>query len=281
VISLAVVSGKGGTGKTTIATSLFLSLENAQLIDADVDEPNCSLFLDIKTEYVKDAQVPIPVIDSTKCILCGECVKNCEYNALANLPNQILVFDRICHGCGVCSVVCPTEAITEKNRSLGKIFSGTNEKRRFDYGELIVGEELSTPIISTLKEQIDEEKDYVIFDSPPGSACPMVEAVIDVDYVIVVAEPTPFGLSDMKVVVETLYQLNKKFGVIINKEGIGNEELENYCREKGIAILFRIPFDMKIAKSYSVGNNLLKTFPEWKGKFQKIIKEIAEEVKNE
>ncbi len=266
-MKIAVVSGKGGTGKTTVATSLALTIENSQLIDADVEEPNCFLFLHTKAEIVGNAEIPVPRIDEDICTLCGKCSDSCEYNALANLPGKILLFEKICHGCGVCSAVCPIDAITEEPRAIGNIYSNNGEDLLFNYGELIVGEELSTPVITKLKEYTNEEKSIVVIDSPPGSACAMVEAVIDSDFVIVVGEPTPFGLSDMKIVVETLKQLDKKFGIIINKDGIGNEEMEDYCVKENLSILMKIPFDLKIAKQYSKGITLVESFPEWKKDF--------------
>ncbi|MHA1419475.1 MAG: ATP-binding protein [Candidatus Heimdallarchaeaceae archaeon] len=278
---IAVASGKGGTGKTLIATSLALSKEGAHLLDADVEEPNCSLFLDLEIKKVATATVPIPDIDTDICTLCGKCSDSCEYNALANLPGQILLFDKICHGCGVCSFVCPENAITEVDKPLGYIYKGKNEHLTFHYGELIVGEELATPIISRLMKTIDKNDKIVIIDSPPGSACPMVEAIHGSDFVILAGEPTPFGLSDMKIVVETLRKLGTKFGVVINKDGVGNDELESYCEEDEIPILMKIPFDMEIAKQNSEGIPLVKGFPEYESKFQNLYSNIEEMVKNE
>ncbi|MHA1346629.1 MAG: nucleotide-binding protein, partial [Candidatus Heimdallarchaeaceae archaeon] len=272
---------KGGTGKTLIATSLALSKEGAHLLDADVEEPNCSLFLDLEIKKVATATVPIPDIDTDICTLCGKCSDSCEYNALANLPGQILLFDKICHGCGVCSFVCPENAITEVDKPLGYIYKGKNEHLTFHYGELIVGEELATPIISRLMKTIDKNDKIVIIDSPPGSACPMVEAIHGSDFVILAGEPTPFGLSDMKIVVETLRKLGTKFGVVINKDGVGNDELESYCEEDEIPILMKIPFDMEIAKQNSEGIPLVKGFPEYESKFQNLYSNIEEMVKNE
>lgn len=278
---ITIASGKGGTGKTTIATSLFLSHEDVQLLDADVDEPNCSLFLDIDVKEVDIAQILVPEINISKCTLCGICSENCEYNSLINLPGQILVFEKICHGCGVCSFLCPEKAITEKPRTIGSIYSGKIENTLFHYGELIVGEELSSPVIMKLKESIDPKKELVIIDSPPGSACPMVEAVIDSDFVIIVAEPTPFGLADMKIVVETLRRIEMKFGVIINKDGIGNDELEKYCSEEKIPILMKVPFDLEIAKKYSEGKTLAEGSTAWKNQFKELIVKIKGDVNNE
>jgi len=275
-MKIAVVSGKGGTGKTTVATSLALTIENSQLIDADVEEPNCFLFLNTKSEVVGKAEIPVPRIDEDICTLCGKCSDSCEYNALANLPGQILLFEKICHGCGVCSAVCPVDAITEENRVIGYIYSNNGEDLLFNYGELIVGEELSTPVISKLKEYANEEKDLIVLDAPPGSACAMVEAAIDSDFIIVVGEPTPFGLSDMKIVIETLRQLQKKFGVIINKDGVGNEEMEQYCKEENLNILMKIPFDLEIAKQYSTGKTLVESFPVWRKNFTNLEQDIKE-----
>jgi MinD superfamily P-loop ATPase len=280
-MQITIASGKGGTGKTTIATSLFISIDDAQLLDADVDEPNCSLFLQIKEKEVGKAQILIPEIDNDKCTHCGKCSESCQYHALVNLPGQVVVFKKICHGCGVCSFICPEKAITEKPRTIGKIFSNETKKALFHYGELIVGEELSTPVIAKLKEFIKHEKELVIIDSPPGSACSMVEAVIDSDFVIVVGEPTPFGLSDMKIVIETLRRLEIRFGVVINKEGIGTDKMERYCTEERIPILMKIPFDLEIAKKYSTGKTLAEGSEYWKNEFKEMVQKIKEEITNE
>ncbi len=275
-MEIAVVSGKGGTGKTTVAVSLALSTKGTHLLDADVDEPNCSLFLGLENKVIGTSNIMIPVIDKEKCTLCGKCNESCQYNALFKMPDEILLFDKMCHGCGVCSYVCPEDAISEKPRVVGKILEGKSEDLLFHYGELIVGEELTTPVISRLKEEIKDDDKIVIIDSPPGSACPMVETVSDCDYIIVVSEPTPFGLSDMKVVIETLRIMNKKFGVIINKDGVGDKELERYCENENIPILMKIPFDLEIARNYSTGKNLVDIFPNYRTEFRNLIVKIQE-----
>ena len=275
-MEIAIVSGKGGTGKTTVAVSLALSNKGAHLLDADVDEPNCALFLGLNNKVVGISEIPNPIIDKEKCTLCGKCSSSCQYHALIKLPEEILLFDKMCHGCGVCSFVCPENAITEKPREIGKIYEGKNDEILFHYGELIVGEELTTPVIARLKDEISACDEIVIIDAPPGSACPMVETVSDMDFIILVGEPTPFGLSDMKIVVETLRLLNLPFGVIINKDGVGDAELENYCNKENIPILLKIPFDLEIAKSYSTGKPLVEAIPTYQKDFQEVIHKIKE-----
>ncbi len=277
-MEIAIVSGKGGTGKTSLAISLASILDDVQLIDADVDEPNCSLFLDLKMKHKADAEILVPEINYDKCTLCGICSKNCEYNALMKVPDQILLFEKMCHGCGLCSKICPEKAIQEIPRTIGKVLQGENESLLFNYGVINVGEELSTPVIAQLKQHISKTKEIVIIDSPPGSACPMVETVADVDYVIVVAEPTPFGLSDMKIVVKTLNILKKKFGVIINKDGIGDEELENFCINEKIPILLKIPFSLEIARKYSEGLPFIKVLPQMKTDLETMMIIIQEKI---
>jgi MinD superfamily P-loop ATPase len=277
-MQVAIVSGKGGTGKTSLAVSLFQVLEDVQLLDADVDEPNCSLFLDLEIEYIADAKIPIPEINQDKCNLCGKCNSVCQYNALMKVLDQILVFDKMCHGCGLCSKICPENAITEKPRTIGKIFEGKKGSFLFNFGELIVGEELTTPVISQLMNHISSEKEMIIIDSPPGSSCPMVETVSEADYIIVVGEPTPFGLSDLKIVVEALRILDKKFGVVINKDGIGDAELEKYCKTKNIPILLKIPFSLEIAEHYSRGKPFIEVIPEINGLLTDMINRIRSEI---
>jgi len=273
---ITVLSGKGGTGKTTVATNLALSLVNSQLLDADVEAPNSYIFINpqFEEEY-EEVNRAIPVIDKDKCTLCRRCVDFCEYNALALMLDKVLVFPELCHSCGGCKRICPEGAITEENKELGKIrWDISGKDPEFWQGELNIGEETAVPVIEQLKEHANNEKN-VIIDAPPGTTCPTIEAAIDSDYVILVTEPTPFGLHDLKMAVEVMKELKIPFGVIINRSEEGADSIiENYCNNEDIKILLRIPFDRKIAELYSKGIPFMEEMPEWKDKFQKLYAEI-------
>ena len=269
---IAIASGKGGTGKTTVAVNLTLSLDNVQLIDCDVEEPNSNLFLKLKLEKVEDVSIQIPVIDEEKCTHCGKCSELCQYNALAVLPDKVMVFKELCHGCGLCQMACPQGAITEKDRTIGIIEKADGEIE-FLRGVLNIGEAMSTPLIKRLKEKMNREK-TVILDVPPGTACPVIEAISGVDYCLLVTEPTPFGLYDLRLAVELCKELNVKFGVIINRDGMGNQDTENFCNEQGIPILLRIPYDRKIAELYSKGIPFVREIPEWRERFGDVFRKI-------
>ncbi len=274
---VVIASGKGGTGKTAVATNLAASIENISLFDCDVEEPNAHLFFPLKLEKVEDVCLKVPIIDEKKCTLCGKCSDFCEYNALATLPSHVLFFPELCHGCGGCTLVCPEGAIHEGKRSIGMIERGTFDGIDFYRGVLNVGEAMATPVIKALKKKIDEDN-HTILDSPPGNACPMIEAVHNVDYCILVTEPTPFGLYDLKLAVDVVKKLEVPFGVIINKDGIGEKGVENYCTQEGISILMRIPYSREIASLYSQGKLFALEMQGWKEKFQQLFRSIEENI---
>lgn len=274
-MKVAVASGKGGTGKTAIATNLAVS-NNVALFDCDVEEPNDHLFFDMKLQKVEDVNLKIPIIDERKCTLCGKCSEFCQYNALATLPSHVLFFPELCHGCGGCKLICPEEAIHEGERSIGVIERGENEII-FYRGVLNVGEAMATPIIKALKKKL-KAVEHAILDSPPGNACPMIETIKDADYCILVTEPTPFGLHDLKLAVDVVKKMNVPFGVIINKDGIGDKEVENYCKKEGIDIITKVPYSRKIASLYSQGKLFALEMKEWDEKFQELFAAIEEKI---
>jgi MinD superfamily P-loop ATPase len=245
---ISVASGKGGTGKTTVAVNLALSLSNVQFLDCDAEEPNAHLFL--KPKIVKSAEVcaRVPSIDKGRCNFCGKCQELCAYNAIAVLKDDILLFPQLCHSCGGCMLICPKSAIREIDRPLGVIEIGTSGDIQFIHGRINIGEALSPPVIKAVKEYINPTRDVVI-DVPPGTSCPVIEAVRGSDYCILVTEPTPFGLNDLTLAVETLRKLKIAFGVVINRAGMGNTSVADFCLENKIDILMEIPFDIKIARA--------------------------------
>lgn len=275
-MKIAIASGKGGTGKTTIATNLALSLDNVQLLDCDVEEPDSHIFLDLKLKKIKDVCISIPKIDKQKCDFCGECARFCKYHALAVVKSEVLFFPDLCHGCGGCKLVCSKDAITEEKRVIGVIERGKNTDLEFYQGLLNIGEAMATPVIKALKSKIKKDK-IVILDSPPGTSCPVIESVSEVDYVVLVTEPTPFGLHDLKLAVEMLYFLRIPFGVVINRDGIGDDRVERYCVNEGIKILMKIPHDENIARLYSRGIPFVREMPEWKKKFVKLYEVVEKD----
>jgi len=277
---ISIASGKGGTGKTTVAVNLALSLENAQLLDCDVEEPNAHLFLNPVISEREKGYIPVPKIDQSKCNFCGKCAKICVYKAIAIIPVQgerkgsALIFEQLCHGCGACSALCPQGAIKEVNRGIGIIESGSSGGLEFTHGKLNIGEAMSPPLIRKVKEHINSEK-TVIIDAPPGTSCPVVASIKESDFCILVTEPTPFGLNDLILAVEVLKKLAIPFGVVINRADLGNDKTEKYCKKENIPVLMKIPFKKEIAAAYSKGEPIVKVFPEYKGIFQNLFNEIC------
>jgi MinD superfamily P-loop ATPase len=279
---ISVASGKGGTGKTLIATSLAISLKNkvpVQLLDCDVEEPNDYIFIKPTIDKTETVGIPVPIVDEAKCTRCGRCAEVCAYNAIAVLGEYVMTFPQLCHGCGACSYLCPEKAITEENRETGVIESGKADGIAFVQGRLTVGEAMAPPVIRKVKERINNNG-LVIIDAPPGTSCPVVESVKGSDFCLLVTEPTPFGLNDLKLAIATMQELDIPCGVVLNRAGNGDETVTGYCRSENIPVLMTVPLDREIARLYSRGITLAEGLPERQVEFNglfEIITEIVDE----
>jgi MinD superfamily P-loop ATPase len=269
MLILTVASGKGGTGKTTVAVNMALSLEKVQLLDCDVEEPNSNILLQAKVYETEPVNTKFPAISEDICVYCGKCAKFCAYNALFVAPKTVMVFPELCHSCGGCVLVCPKNAITEKERQIGVINKGKKENIEIVYGELNVGEAMAVPLIKAVKNQMKSNKDVVI-DAPPGTACSLVASVHKTDYCILVTEPTPFGFHDLKIAVQVIKNIGIPMGVVINRAGLGDRKVYEFCEENNIPVLMEIPFSKRIAELYSQGVPFVAEMPEWKEKFLKM-----------
>jgi MinD superfamily P-loop ATPase len=277
-MQISVASGKGGTGKTLVATSLAISLKDTykvQLIDCDVEEPDDSIFIRHNVMQQEFVYVTNPSVDENLCTYCGKCAEICAFNAIAVIKNHILTFSNLCHGCGACAYLCPEGAITEINREMGVIETGTSGNLEFFQGMLTVGEAMATPVIDRVKEKADKEK-VVIVDTPPGTSCPVVHSVMGSDFCLLVTEPTPFGLNDLALAVETVKKLGIESGIIINRSGDNDSVVESYCEEENIPVLMKIPLDTEIARLYSRGVTLAEGMPMWKEIFKTLFQKIQE-----
>lgn len=266
---ISVASGKGGTGKTTVAVALALSLKHVQFIDCDVEEPNAHIFLKPDIRHIQKVSVLVPYVNHALCDYCGRCAAFCAYKAIAVFEKQVLIFPEICHNCGGCKLVCPQNAITEHEFEIGEIKKGAVRTMEFLSGLLKIAKPSAVPILKELKSREAKER-TVILDSPPGTACPMVHTVEGSDYCILVTEPTPFGLNDLKLAVETVKTLRVPFGVVINQSDSGDDRVERYCEENRIPVLLKIPYSREFAAAYSEGKNLLEVLPEYERQFKRI-----------
>ncbi len=259
---VAIASGKGGTGKTTVAVNLALSLSgNVQLLDCDVEAPNVHLFLEAQPEGREVVGIPVPVVDADLCNQCGECSRLCQYNAIAVLGTGVVVFPELCHGCGGCALVCPEDAISEVMRPIGVVEESRSGRVHLVQGRLYVGEALVPPLIREVRARSCEEG-VVLIDAPPGTSCSMIAAVRGSDFVVLVTEPTPFGLNDLELAVETVRVLGIPCGVVINRTGVGDDRVQEYCAAEGLDVLLEIPDDRRIAEAYARGLTLVDAIPD-------------------
>lgn len=295
---ITVASGKGGTGKTTVAVSLALSLTtdaqntriptnplmscNPLYLDCDVEEPNAALFLKPVFEQRDEVGILIPEVDFDKCTYCGRCAEVCQYHAIAVVAQKVLVFPELCHGCGSCTLNCPEGAIHEVLNVTGVIEMGRADSITFGQGVMNVGEAMAVPIIRQLKQRAipsDTSEQVVILDASPGTSCPVVESMRGADFVLLVTEPTPFGLHDLRLAVEVARdELGLPIGVVVNRDGVGDRGVDEYCAAEDIPILMRIPLDRRIAEAYSEGRPLVEALPEYRERFRELYERIEGEV---
>ena len=280
-MKLTIASGKGGTGKTTVSANLTSYLasigKKVVLADLDVEEPNSALFIDSKLKNTEICNKMVPVWESENCTLCGECARVCNFNAIVALPSEILVFPELCHSCYACSELCPTNSLPMNPIRIGEIKEYKAENFSFIEGRLDLGQEMAVPLISQTIEYVDENfKDYVkIFDAPPGTSCPVIEASRGSDFVVLITEATPFGLNDLKLAVETMRVLKQNFGVIINRDGIGDESVQQYCQNENIPIITKIKNDKEVAKLYSKGELIYPKISHFKDSLDDIVEFIG------
>lgn len=271
-MKIAVLSGKGGTGKTTVSSSLAF-ISKMLLIDTDIEEPNSHIFLKGNIEDIKSVYTRFPEVNMEKCNLCGECGNFCKFNAIIPAKKRVIVFGEACHDCGGCEIVCKNGAISWEKREIGKIYTGKTHFNSVNkYGKLNIGEMSGVKIIKEIYKNT-EEKNFLI-DCPPGTACTTVSAVEVADFAIIVVEPSPFGLSDMKLVVQLLRDMKIPFGVVINKFDENENIVKKYCEDEGIEIIGTIPFDRKIAETYSKGEIIAEALPEYRENFETILKRV-------
>jgi MinD superfamily P-loop ATPase len=264
---ISIASGKGGTGKTTVATNMAASIgSNVQVLDCDVEEPNVHLFLQPTIESVETITTPVPEVDMEKCDLCGKCGEICQFKAIVVIGETVLPFHELCHSCGGCMMVCPEKAITEVGRELGVIERGHRNGIEFVHGRLRVGEAMSPPLIRKVRQHTRPGM-VTIIDAPPGTSCPVIASMKGADFILLVTEPTPFGLHDLKLAVGAVRILGIPCGLVINRSDMGNEAVFSYAKEEDIPILMEIPFDRRIAEAYSRGEMIVEAMPEWKERF--------------
>ncbi len=281
-MKIAIASGKGGTGKTTLSTNLAALLaekEQVVLVDLDVEEPNSGLFISGELKHTEKKYKMIPEWDPTHCNLCGICQEVCNFNAVLKMGKNIMVFPELCHGCYACSELCPKNSLPMKEREMGELKAFKKGNLSFVESKLVIGEEQAVPLIKQTIDYVDSnfsEDTIKLYDSPPGTSCPVIEATKHTDFVILITETTPFGFHDLKLAVETIRELGKDFGVVINRYGIGDDSVETYCREEGIPVIGRIPNDRAVAEIYSKGELLYPRLPFIKKELEKIAAHVAD-----
>jgi len=277
---IAIASGKGGTGKTTVATNLARIMSGqrpVQYVDCDVEEPNGHLFLHPQITWRQPAGIPVPEVDPARCTHCGACSRLCQYHAIADLGKTTLVFSELCHGCGGCARVCPNTAIREVDRPIGAVEHGRSHEVAFLRGRLNVGETMSPPLIRTVLQQIHPGVTAII-DAPPGTACPVLTAVRGADLVLLVTEPTAFGLHDLTLAVEMVRALGLRVGIVINRADMGDDRVEQYCAREALPVLCRLPHDRRVAEAYARGELAVEAMPEMAVEYQELAHAICQEV---